>query len=315
MTETALTHPNPDNAVDSSDHCLNCGTPLTGKYCTECGQPTRLPSLSFWLLLKELVEDLWDVDSKTWRSLAPLMFKPGYLTNAYFAGRRARYVSPLRLYMTVSVLFFVIAAITDNTIRLSWEDPGAERATTESMWATANTNILIAEGVGCDVILQDVEARWLQDWRKRAVIACEKVTADSGQSLERAAIDNTPIMMVVFIPVLALVMKLLYRGSKPYFMEHLVFFMHFHAFGFIVLILDIFYYELGSAFGWPNLAWRIVASIAATYMAVYLLVAMRRVYAQGWLITSAKYLLLYLAYFVGLSLSLTIVVIYTAMTL
>lgn len=315
MIETALTNPDPDNAVDSSDNCLNCGTLLTGKYCVGCGQPARLRGFSLWPLLKELAEEIWDVDSKAWRSLMPLMFHPGYLTKTYLEGRRARYVSPLRLYMTVSVLFFVIAAITDNTIRVSWEDPDALRAAMQSAEGLGNTNILNVEEFGCDAILQNVEGRRLEYWRDRAVTACRKVTADSGQSLERAAIDNIPIMMVVFIPVLALVMKLLYRRSKRYYAEHLVFFMHFHAFGFIMLMFDIFYYELGSAFGWSNIAWQIVASITATYIAVYLLIAMRQVYEQGWLVTTGKYFLLYGTYIVGLSFSLTAVVFYTAMTL
>ncbi len=310
-----MAKPTTDNAAGSSNNCLNCGTLLTGKYCIECGQPARLRGTSFWPLLKELIEEIWDIDSKAWRSLMPLMFRPGYLTNAYLAGRRARYVSPLRLYMTVSVLFFVIAAITDNTIPLSWEDPDVERAIIESTAGTDSNNIFIAEEFGCDAILQNVETAWLRYWRERSVTACRKVTADRGRSLERAAVDNIPIMMVVFIPVLALVMKLLYRGSERYYAGHLVFFMHFHAFGFIVLVLDIFFHELGGAFGWSNTAWRIVASITATYMVVYLLIAMRRVYAQGWLVTSVKYLLVYLTYVVGLSLSLTGVVIYTAMTL
>lgn len=310
-----MANPTPDNSVGSSANCLNCGTRLTGHYCTECGQSARIRGLSFWPLIKEFVEELWDVDSRTWRSLLPLMFRPGYLTNAYLAGRRARYVSPLRLYMTVSVLFFVIAAITDNTIPLSWEDPDVERAIIESTAGTDTDDILIAEEFGCDTILQNVDAAWLRYWRERSVNACQRVTADSGRSLERAAVDNIPIMMVVFIPVLALVMRLLYRRSERYYAEHLVFFMHFHAFGFIVLVLDIFFHELGGAFGWSNTAWQIVASITATYMALYLLIAMRRVYEQGWLVTSVKYLLLYVTYVVGLSLSLTGVVIYTAMTL
>jgi len=310
-----LAKPTTNNAAGSSHKCLNCGTLLTGKYCIECGQPARLRGLSFWLLLEELVEEIWDVDSRAWRSLLPLMFRPGYLTNAYLAGRRARYTSPLRLYMTVSVLFFVIAAITDNTLPLSWEDPGLERAIIESTAGTDKNSIPIDEEFGCDVILQNVETPWLRAWRERSVAACQRVTADSGRSLERAAVDNIPIMMVVFIPVLALVMKLLYRGSERYYVEHLVFFMHFHAFGFIVLVLDIFFLELGGAFGWSITVSRIVASITAVYMALYLLIAMRRVYEQGWLVTSVKYLLLNITYIVGLSLSLTGLVIYTAMTL
>ena len=213
-------------------HCLNCGTTLTGKFCIDCGQPARLKPLSVLSLLRELIEDIWDVDSKAWRSLMPLMFRAGFLTNEYFAGRRVRYVAPLRLYLTASVLFFVVAAITGSGLRVSWGDADVERARIEITGKTGATSATVNQEGGCESILEGTESRWLQLWRERAVEACRKVTADSGESLERAAVDNVPIMMVIFIPVLALVMKLLYPFSKRYYVEHIVFFLHYHAFGF-----------------------------------------------------------------------------------
>lgn len=300
-------------AAGSAGGCLNCGTPLIGRYCSQCGQAAQLKPLSFWRLVADLVEDIWDVDSKAWRSLLPLMFRPGYLTNQYLAGRRARYVAPLRLYLTASVLFFIVAAMTDNAIRLSWGD--GERERIEDAGETADANIIIAQEGGCDAILADTDARWSEYWRSRAVTACRNVTADGGKSLERAAVDNIPIMMVIFIPVLALVMKLLYPLSKRYYVEHLVFFLHYHAFGFFVLLLLIFAYEFGVAIDWSQAAWRIVAIIGSGYMALYLFLGMRRVYGQGIFVTFAKYFLLFLAYVTGLSLSLFGVIMYTALTL
>jgi len=315
LIEVAVADPTPEHAASTAETCLNCSAPLSGNYCTECGQQARLKGLSFWLLLRELVEDIWDVDSKAWRSLVPLMFRPGRLTNEYLAGRRARYVAPLRLYLTASVLFFVVAAVTDNSIRVSWGDVDAERQRIEAAGTTEDTNLIIAQEGGCESILEDAESEWALRWRDRAVTACKKVTADSGQTLERAAVDNIPIMMVIFIPVLALVMKLLYPLSKRFYVEHLVFYLHYHAFGFFVLTLLILVFESGNVIGWSDTAWRSVSIVVSSYMAIYLFVAMRRVYAQGWLATSIKYFVLFMAYVIGLSLSLTGVVLYTAMTL
>ncbi len=304
-----------ETASGSAGSCLNCGTALTGRYCSACGQPAQLKPLSFWRLVAELVEDIWDVDSKAWRSLLPLMFRPGYLTNQYLAGRRARYVAPLRLYLTASVLFFIVAAITDNNLRVSWGDADLERERIEAASDQAAAGIIIAQEGGCDSILQDTENRWLVMWRERAVSACKKVTADSGESLERAAVDNIPIMMVIFIPVLALVMKLLYPLSKRFYVEHLVFFLHYHAFGFFMLMLLIFVYEAGEVVDWTQTAWRAVAIPASGWMQVYLFFAMWKVYGQGFFTTAAKFFLLFIAYISGLGLSLSAVVLYTAMTM
>ncbi len=243
------------------------------------------------------------------------MFRPGYLTHQYLTGRRARYVPPLRLYLTASVLFFIVAAITGNAIRLSWGDADALSEPIEAAADSNDASITIVQEGGCESILVGTDARWSEYWRERAVTACRKVTADSGQSLERAAVDNIPIMMVIFIPVLAIVMKLLYPLSKRYYVEHLVFFLHYHAFGFFMLLLMIFAYEFGVAIDWSRTAWRIVAMIGSGYMALYLFLAMRRVYGQGIFVTSAKYMLLFCAYITGLSVSLFGVMMYTALTL
>ncbi|MBT8443107.1 MAG: DUF3667 domain-containing protein [Gammaproteobacteria bacterium] len=304
-----------ENAVAAQGDCLNCGTPLTGNYCIECGQAAQLKPLSVWSLFLELVEDIWDVDSKAWRSLIPLMLRPGYLTNQYLAGRRARYVAPLRLYLTASVLFFIIAALTDNNVRVAWDDAEVERQMLEDTGETDMTNVIIDQEGGCEMIWEDEQGEWVEKWRDRAIEACEKVTADSGRSLERAAVDNIPIMMVIFIPVLAFAMKLLYPFSKRYYVEHLVFFLHYHASGFFLGLLIILVYEIGAAVGWTQSTWRSVATPASIWLVIYLLIAMRKVYRQGWFATVSKFSLLFFVYVIGLAFSLTGVVLYTAMTL
>jgi len=299
---------------DAKD-CLNCGARLHGRYCAACGQAAVLKPLSLWSLLKDLVEDVWDVDSKAWQSLLPLMFRPGRLTNEYLVGRRASFVAPLRLYLTASVLFFIIAALTDTSLRIAAGDPATERQRIEAAGEQDATNVIIAHEGACDTILADADAEWVAYWRERARKACERVIYDKGRSLERAALDNIPIMMVVFIPVLAMVMKLLYPLSKRYYVEHLVFFLHYHAFGFFVLALLIPVYEAGDLIGWSDTAWRAVSIPVSACMAIYLLIAMRQVYGQGYLTTTAKYFILFMVYVVGLVTSLTGLILYTALTL
>ncbi|MDJ0928574.1 MAG: DUF3667 domain-containing protein [Gammaproteobacteria bacterium] len=304
-----------NQANTPSPDCLNCGTRLTGEYCANCGQRAHLKPLSLWELLKEFAEEFFDLDSKAWRSIVPLMFLPGRVTTDYFVGRRARHLSPLRLYLTASVLFFIIAAFTDNTIPVAWDDVDFDRAPPAVSDRTDVQDRRIAEAGGCEAILANAEARLSDYWRDRAYTACQKVTADRGRSLERAAVDNIPIMMVVFIPVLALVMKLLYPFSGRFYVEHVVFYLHYHAFGFFLMTLMILVYEFGTAIEWSRTAWRTVSVVSSCYMAIYLLIAMRRVYQQGWIATSAKFIALFFAYLIGLSISFLAVVMYAAMTL
>lgn len=83
---------------EHSPNCRNCGAALAGEYCGRCGQREGRGDRGFAALLGELAGELFDWDSRFWRTLWPLLVRPGFLTAEYIAGRRARYVAPLRLY-------------------------------------------------------------------------------------------------------------------------------------------------------------------------------------------------------------------------
>ena len=93
------------------DHqdCLNCGTELRGQYCGHCGQRATSRLISLWELVRDAFGDLFEFDSRLWRTLTPLLIRPGRLTRDYLEGRRARYMPPFRMYLVLSVIFFVVA--------------------------------------------------------------------------------------------------------------------------------------------------------------------------------------------------------------
>ncbi len=97
-----------------SAQCLNCGTELKGPFCYYCGQPDRNFMRFFPALLRDLMEDLLDLDSRFMRTIKPLLFKPGRLTRDYMDGRRFRYAPPMRLYIFSSIVFFLLAAFLSS---------------------------------------------------------------------------------------------------------------------------------------------------------------------------------------------------------
>ncbi len=94
-----------------SPACLNCGTALMGPFCYYCGQPDKNLMRFFPALVRDLLEDVVDFDSRFMRTLKPLLFHPGKLTRDYLDGRRFRYVPPMRLYIFSSAVFFILAAM------------------------------------------------------------------------------------------------------------------------------------------------------------------------------------------------------------
>ncbi len=90
--------------------CLNCDAPLRGDYCGRCGQRDIDLDRPIQTLLGEFTRETFEIDGRSARTLWTLFRSPGELTSAYLAGRRRSYTPPLRLYLVISVLFFVITA-------------------------------------------------------------------------------------------------------------------------------------------------------------------------------------------------------------
>ena len=78
--------------------CANCGAELLGEYCYNCGQPVKGMIRPLSSMMHDIADTIFNIDSRIFRTLWPLLAKPGYLSNEYFSGRRVRFVTPFRLY-------------------------------------------------------------------------------------------------------------------------------------------------------------------------------------------------------------------------
>lgn len=92
---------------ETTQLCENCNSALIGPYCANCGQQAEPTLKYFWTVILHLLDDFFSFDSRANRTLWPLMVKPGFLTAEYFEGRRVHYVPPLRLYLFISIVFFI----------------------------------------------------------------------------------------------------------------------------------------------------------------------------------------------------------------
>lgn len=118
--------------------CPNCGAPAHGPFCYACGQSEKGMIRHLSEVMVDLADIVFNVDSRIFRSLWDLYFRPGYLTTEYLAGRRARYVTPFRLFFFLSIIaFFSIQAslpeIDPNDIQLGNNDSIAAATTAEAV--------------------------------------------------------------------------------------------------------------------------------------------------------------------------------------
>jgi hypothetical protein len=347
-----------DVATSGSPDCLNCGSRLSGQYCGTCGQRARNRLISLWGLVAEAFGDLFELDSRLWRTIIPLLFRPGRLTHDYLLGRRARYMPPFRSYLVFSLIFFVVAFFDPHEdLGLLFEplpEPTAEQQAAQKSEADRAKQEILDElagsGIRVDAVpspkQQDTDAaeaatvpreddsgfrvqlsdgsaeidedcnvtdeniKDLPGWLKRRLTAkrlqavCQRIAADKGATYVNLLLDNIPVALIVLLPLMALVLKILYPLSRRYFVEHLLFFVHFHAFLFLILTLEILFSRIGSLLNLPEPLTALTLVAASLYIPVYLYMAMRRVYGQGHILTSLKYVTLVIAYMLGMSLTI-----------
>lgn len=95
--------------------CLNCNAVLTGPWCAECGQRDERRVHTVGHFMHEAFEGLTHADSRLWNTLVPLLLKPGFLTREFFSGRRQRFLPPLRLYIVITLAFFLLASLMPSS--------------------------------------------------------------------------------------------------------------------------------------------------------------------------------------------------------
>lgn len=104
---------NGDGSQDkvTETNCANCGAILQGKYCHACGQSGHIHR-SLLHMFEEVLHGLFHFDTKAWRTIPALIFRPGKLTKEYIEGKRTSYVSPLALFLFLIFLMFFVFSFT-----------------------------------------------------------------------------------------------------------------------------------------------------------------------------------------------------------
>jgi hypothetical protein len=124
MNDSATKTPDPKPPLPAANatgpgHCANCGATLHGTHCHQCGQPVKGMIRPLSGLTADVIDSVFNVDSRILRTLGPLYFRPGFLTTEYFIGRRVRYVTPFRLFFFLTVIAFLVTQIYSDQMGLS----------------------------------------------------------------------------------------------------------------------------------------------------------------------------------------------------
>lgn len=339
----------PRQGSHAGKDCHNCGTELKGAYCHQCGQPSKSLIRNFPMMLWEWLEAAFDLDSRVFRSLGPLLFQPGRLSMEYIAGRRVRFVQPLRMYLLLSIAFFLLLGVQTNIadikvttggdmqtarseIQKKLEAPGLSEAKKKELKAALQDldklpidseqgKSGLRLGDKGDIHQWDPESDPItfSGMNKEQAIAFSRAIHDMGLKLEHAIMKDPkplikeffsvlPQVMFVLLPLVAILLQLLYLFKHRYFIEHLVFAIHNHSFTYVMLMIMMGLSALRSVLPEAgNMAafadWTLGALFTAiiVWMPIYYFLSLKRFYAQGFFLTSLKYILFSSIYFAMLT--------------
>lgn len=287
--------------------CLNCDAPLTGKFCAACGQPHHSYSAPLREVLEEFFGEHLGMDTKFFRSVGPLWFRPGFLSSEYSAGRRVRYISPLRLIIFSSLLFFLLA----------WGSAPAQFFHFGGASASGSHKALTLqeqqEILAIPYLSASQKQEILQGAAQRESGGSSSTTQAGGADdvhlsmfgrsvnmpraefqyrVQHALESDLPKLMFIFLPLVALLLTLFYLGSRHYYTEHLVFTLHTHAFVFEAMLVMLLAHLLGKRFGWAALPAHYFNVLVGWYIVIYVFLAMLFYYRQSFLKTLGKYLVI-----------------------
>lgn len=241
-----------------SDFCHNCGIRLIGPFCAACGQKAVPLSVTLHDFFHELTHEMLHVDGRIFQSIRRLLLSPGFLTREYIQGRRARWISPIRLYLIFSVIFFGLSALTGF-------DVGINEGRTGSGWtfsARSFPQISITVDAGEDA---EEEARKL-GFENAAALQ---------QAIDHAVLAWIPRVMFVLLPFFAGLVTLAYHRVDRNYLHHLIFAVHVHAAWFaaaaVAKAVELASDPLGQASG----------NVGVVFGAVYVVFAFRRVYGKA----------------------------------
>lgn len=242
-----------------SEFCHNCGIRLTGPFCAACGQKDVPLTVTLHDFGHELTHEMLHVDGRLFQSVRRLLLSPGVLTREYIQGHRARWISPIRLYLIFSVAFFALSTITGVRVGVS---TGAQ--------PRSGLHFSFGGGPQSGAASAERDADAENAARK---LGFENI-ATMQDALDHAILAWIPRVMFVLLPLFAWLVAVVYRRIDGNYLHHLIFAVHVHAAWFaagtVAKVVELAAPRAGQA----------LLQIVPVLGVVYAVLAFRRVYGK-----------------------------------
>lgn len=286
--------------------CLNCNYVVENKFCPNCGQENTETRKSFHYLFTHFVEDLTHYDGSFWKTIKALLFKPGKLTKEYLAGKRTKYVPPVKLYIFISFVAFLLPKFLpeysifgpervkkkENPVFLKTDD-------NDNIYEVSDRSISVNSIKELDsvqnMLPKNEKISFIEYYGTKSMLKLEREKNQS-QLVEKAVesfIHTLPKVLFFYMPMFAFLLWLFHDKKKFYYFESGVFTLHYFAYLLLsttILILISWFIDL---FYYINVISKISTMVFLSYSFFYFFRAHSNFYGERKIISRLKSLALF----------------------
>lgn len=257
------------DAGDAPEICASCGSAVAGVYCSRCGEevldPAKLTLRYF--LSHTVVNELLNLDGKIWRTLISLLFRPGFLSIEYSAGRRRPYVSPLRVLIVALVVYLLAATQGGGGTGFSL-DVGIKLNIAPVPMSSLSIGGALDQADRFDIL----ERMFVERFGP-----AENATPEQNQRFNQMLNGFATPLSLTTAFVMGLLLYACFHGRRPLLVEHMVFGMHYFSAALLWLLVPL------AAFALKLPRYSVAAALAVLLLVqlwqfVYLAIATRRFY-------------------------------------
>lgn len=254
-----------EKEVESS--CRNCNSSLHGRFCSHCGQQHKHLDPTLHDLFHEMLHEFAHLDGKIFKTLKQLLLYPGRLSAEFLEGKRARYIGPLRLYLTTSLIFFILAS--HESFRGVNENPSDHEIDVKVLDKESHKT--------------DLEGKF-----SRSI----KQALEEPELFKHIFLANTSKVMFVIVPLFALGLRIAYHNRRYRYPGYIYFSLHYHSWLFLMMSLYIVFGVFKAHF--LQHAWGV---LFLPGMSLYLFIAQKKVFGGSSLKTLLRMMFLAMFYF------------------
>ncbi|MDX6188015.1 DUF3667 domain-containing protein [Flavobacterium sp. FlaQc-52] len=292
--------------------CLNCRHVVEQKFCPNCGQENSDTRKTFHHLFIHFFEDLTHYENAFWKTIRNLLFKPSTLTKEYLSGKRLSYLAPVRLYIFISFITFLLIALFPNKVSedfnknakvLSAEIAKTDKNSKDEELKISSNYLDMRPMKEIDSIQQyGKEKEKLSEFEYWAYSKVYNITKHYSkkeifEKFIESFIHNIPKILFIIMPFFAFLLWLFHNKKKWYYFDHGIFTLHYFSFLLLMFLILFSITKIIGLFG-ENSPLSFISNITnfvgVIWMCYYFYPAHHRFYGESRIVSFVKSVMLFI---------------------